>query len=200
MTMMRIAPAKAHALPSTLDARFAKIRKASLTTQKKSRDPSCSLSFSFCVSIAIILWSAARKLEAAHLRAGQEVAAPHIRRPAIDRPLTTENQTEHETDPERGKDRLRRVFAHVLLAVVLKTADAMERIIPYPFRAAQIFVGCCACGRTEIFRRFAGVRHATLCFFFRLRRNRRALIHLVFVSHRFLLLYDLFKLSVPKLR
>jgi hypothetical protein len=198
--MISIAPAKAHALPSTLDARRAKIRKASLTTQKKSLDSSCSLSFSFCVSIAIILWLAARKLETAHLRAGQEAAEPHIRWPAIDRPLTTENQTEHETDPERGKDRLRRVLANVLLAVVLKTADAMERIIPDPFRAAQIFTGHCACGRAEIFSRFAGVRHATLCFFSRLRRNRRALIHLVFVSHKFPLLYDLFKLSVPTLR
>jgi hypothetical protein len=61
--MISIAPAKAHALPSTLDARRAKIRKASLTTQKKSRDSSCSLSFSFCVSIALMLWSVARKLE-----------------------------------------------------------------------------------------------------------------------------------------
>jgi hypothetical protein len=45
--MMRIALAKAQALPSTIDERRAKIRKASLTTQKKSRDSSCSLSFSF---------------------------------------------------------------------------------------------------------------------------------------------------------
>src|SRR6266700_4336755 len=100
-------------------------------------------------------------------------------------PLATENQPEHETDPERGKDRLRRVLADVLLAVVLKTADAMERIIPYPFRSSPIFIGHCARGRAEIFRRFAGVRYGTLCFFSRLRRNRRALIHLGFVSHRF---------------
>src|SRR5207248_3233461 len=100
MTMMRIALAKAHALPSTIDERRAKIRKASL-------------------------------------------------------------------------------------AVVLKTADATPCVIPYPFRAAQIFIGHCARGRAEIFRRFAGVRHTTLCFFSRLRRNRRALIDLVFLSHRF---------------
>jgi hypothetical protein len=76
----------------------------------------------------------------------------------------------------------------------------MERIIPYLFRAAPIFIGHCACGRAEIFRRFAGVCHAALCSFFGLRWNRRALIYLVFVSHRFLLLHDLFKLSVPMLR
>jgi hypothetical protein len=87
MTMMRIALAKAHALPSTLDERRAKIRKASLTTQKKSRDSSCSLSFSFGVFIATILYSGARKLEAAHIRAGQE-AADGL---PFTGPLTTEN-------------------------------------------------------------------------------------------------------------
>src|SRR5438477_11462850 len=181
MTMMRIALAKAHALPSTIDERRAKIRKASLATQKKSRDSFCSFSAPF----AIIFYSAARWLETAHIRAGQEGAEPHMGRLAIDRPLATENQSEHEPDPERGKDRFRRVLADVLLAVVVKTADAMARIIPHPFRAAQILIGHYARGRAEIFRGFAGVRHTTLCFFSRLRRNRRTLIHLVFLSHRF---------------
>src|SRR5437762_666194 len=61
MTITRIALVKAQALPSTIDERLAKIRKASLTRQKKSRDsPSC-FGFSFCVSIAIILWAGPRK-------------------------------------------------------------------------------------------------------------------------------------------
>src|SRR6266513_4553546 len=184
MTMMKIALAKAQALPSTIDERRAKILKASLTTQKKSRDSSCCLSFSFCVFIAIILYSARAQASSAY-SAGLEAAEPHIERPCHRLPLATENQTEHETDSESGQDPLRRVFADVLLAVILKTADAIERIIPDPFRAAPIFIGHCACGRTEIFRRFARMRHATICFFFRLRRNRRALVHLIFVSHRF---------------
>src|SRR6266481_186927 len=180
MTIMRIAPAQAQALPSTIDERRAKIPKASLTTQKKSRDSSRCLSLSSWVSTVIIFWSprATRK---------QRLCVPHkelrSRTPAACHrlpPLTTENQTKHETDPERGKDRFHRVLADVLLAVVLKTADAMERIIPYLFHAAPIFIDHCARGRAEIFHRFAGVRHATLCFFSRLRRNRRALIHLVF--------------------
>src|SRR5438105_11601073 len=158
--MMRIAPAKAHALPSTIDERRAKIRKASLTTQKKSRDSSCSLSFSFCVFIAIISCSAARKPEAALIPAGQEAAEPHIGRPCNRLSLTTENQTKHETDPQRSKDRLRRVLANVLLAVVLKTADPMERGIRYPFRAAPIFIGHCARRRAEVVRRLPGVRRA----------------------------------------
>ena len=86
-----------------------------------------------------------------------------------DCPLTTENKTEHETNSERGKDRLGRVFADVLLAVVLKTADTMERIVPYLFRATEILIGHYACGRAEIFGRFARVRPATLCFLSRLR-------------------------------
>src|ERR1700720_1287401 len=114
-------------------------------------------------------------------------------------PLAMKNQSEHETDPERGKDRFRQVLADVLLAVALKTVDAMARIVPHPFRAAQIFIGHCARGQAEIFRRFAGGRHITLCFWSRLRRNRTALIHLVFVSHRFPASSDLFKLSVSTL-
>ena len=74
------------------------------------------------------------------------IAAAAGRRPEIAGPLTTENQTEHETDTERGKDCLRRVLADVLLAVVLKTAYAMECVIPYFFPALPIFIGHCACG------------------------------------------------------
>jgi len=51
--------------------------------------------------------------------------------------LAPKDESEHETDPERGKDRFRRVLADVLLAVVLKTADATARIIPFPFRRGQ---------------------------------------------------------------
>src|SRR6187397_1000307 len=80
--------------------------------------------------------------------------------------LTPENYTQHETNPERGEDRLGRVLADVLLAVVLQTSDAMKRIIQYFFPAGAIFIGCCACGRAETFRRFVNVRHSTLCVFF----------------------------------
>ncbi len=44
-----MAPAKAQALPSMMEERRAKTRKASLTTQKKSRSFSCSFSFSVWV-------------------------------------------------------------------------------------------------------------------------------------------------------
>src|SRR5947208_14259420 len=108
MTMMKIALAKAQALPSTIDERRAKIRKASLTTQKKSRDSSCCLSFSFCVAIAIILCRprASRwELLCVPRRELRSSISGGLRSDL----LTTENQTEHETDSERGKDCLRRV-------------------------------------------------------------------------------------------
>src|SRR6266513_608478 len=55
--------------------------------------------------------------------------------------LALKDESEYETNPERRKDRFRRVLADVLLAVVLKTADAMARLMPYSFRTAQIFIG-----------------------------------------------------------
>ena len=125
MRIIRIAAAKAHALPSIFDERFAKKRKASLATQKKSRDSSCGLSVSFCM--VIILWFATHKPEANPV--ARRRGAAHQAAPRLAGSLTTEDQTEHETDSERGKDRLRRVLADVLLAVVLKTAYAMECVI-----------------------------------------------------------------------
>src|SRR5204862_4962868 len=82
------------------------------------------------------------------------------------RPLTMEDQTEHETDPERGKNCLRRILADVLLAVVLKTAYAMECVIQYFFSPLPIFISHRACGRAEVFRRLARMRRAMICFFF----------------------------------
>src|SRR4029077_7034915 len=105
MTITRIAMPKAQALPSTVDERLAKIRKASLATQKKSRGSFCSLSFSFCVFIAT---------NGALLR-DSETAGP-----VVDRLLTSEDQAQHETDSERGEDCLGRVLSDVLLAIVLK--------------------------------------------------------------------------------
>src|SRR5882724_2678475 len=103
MRIMRIAAAKAQALPSMLDERFAKSRKASLSTQKTSRDFSCGLSFSFCM--VIILWFATHKPEATpYTSRARRCGAAHQVARKSPAPLTTEDQTEHETDPERGKD------------------------------------------------------------------------------------------------
>src|SRR5438067_4743906 len=143
MTIMRIALAKVQALPSTIDECLAKIRKASLTMQRNSRDSSWCLRFSLCVSIGIIFWSARRRTEAALIRPAQGLRS-RTSRALRSTVLTTESKTEQETDGERGKDRFRRVLADVSLAVVLKTADATPPIIHFPFRAPQIFIGRCA--------------------------------------------------------
>ena len=64
---------KTQALPSTADERLAKTRKASLATQKKSRDSSRRLAFSFCVFIALILLSASTQPETPAIRADKEL-------------------------------------------------------------------------------------------------------------------------------
>src|SRR6266487_4483272 len=104
MTMMRIA-AKAQALPSTSDDRLAKIPKASLTTQKKPRDSSRCIRF-HCHSIGFDRSQA----EAPYPCRSRNCGAAHSAT-AVDCPLATEDQTEHKTDPECGKDCLRRVRA-----------------------------------------------------------------------------------------
>src|SRR5947199_8924699 len=47
--------------------------------------------------------------------------------------LTSEDQAQYKPDSERCEHRLRRVFAHVLLRVFLKCADAIPRIAPSLF-------------------------------------------------------------------
>src|SRR6476660_5345999 len=148
MTITRIATPKAHALPSTADERLAKIRKASLATQKKSRDSSRGLAFSFCVFIVLVIIAGTHPglrpcLHVLTKNCGAFTSGSLCQH--VDA-LTTEYQTEHKTDSKRGKDRLRRVFADVLLAVVLKTANTIDRIIPYLSRATEILIGHCACG------------------------------------------------------
>src|SRR5438874_6727979 len=44
--------------------------------------------------------------------------------------LTPEDQAQYKPDSERCENRLRRVFAHVLLRVFLKCSDAIPRIAP----------------------------------------------------------------------
>ena len=96
---MRIAAAKAQALPSIIAERFAKNRKASLATQKKSRDSSRGLAFSFCVFIVLVLLWAPPQAKTALIRADKELwsCTPGSLCQHVDA-LTTEYKTEHETD------------------------------------------------------------------------------------------------------
>src|SRR4030095_3676506 len=110
-----------------------------------------------------------------------------IGRPAIQCSLTTEDQAKHEPDAERGEDRLGRVFSDVLLSVLLETANAIAGIVPDLLGPAPILVGHGPRRGAKILRCLAGVGCATLHFAFCLRRDFRALCHIFFVSHIFLL-------------
>ena len=60
--------------------------------------------------------------------------------------LTTENQAEDKANPEGGKDRLGRIFAHILFAIFLKTAGAIAGVVPHLFGPAAILI-CDGAGR-----------------------------------------------------
>ena len=92
---------KAQALPSTVDERLAKIRKASLATQKKSRDSSRGLAFSFCVFIVLYYCRRPPQPETALIRADKELWS-----------FTSSSLCQHVDAPNdgisnRARDRLR---------------------------------------------------------------------------------------------
>src|SRR5438874_6822399 len=76
--------------------------------------------------------------------------------PAMRRDLATEDQAENEPDAERGENGLRRVFANVLLAVFLQSADTVPRIFPDLFGFILVFLSHRARGRFQILRHHAG--------------------------------------------
>jgi hypothetical protein len=58
--------------------------------------------------------------------------------PAIQRDLLAEDHSQDEPDAKRCEDGFGRVFANVLLAIILKCADAALRILPRLFGATAI--------------------------------------------------------------
>src|ERR1051325_935846 len=97
--------------------------------------------------------------------------------------LTTENQTEHEPDAERGKDSLGWVFAHVLFGILLETADAIARVIPGLFRFAAVFTGEGAGDRLKILGRLAHMRGAALDLVLRSGWDPWFFVCFLFASH-----------------
>ena len=98
--------------------------------------------------------------------------------PVISARLAPENHPEHEADAERRHDCFGRVFAHVLLGVVLKCAHAIARIAPGLFGLAAgivpdllgfaaIFIRNRARRRSQVLGCFACVRLAALEFVLR---------------------------------
>src|SRR5262249_12511129 len=87
--------------------------------------------------------------------------------------LAPEDQTQHESDSERGEHRLCRIFAHVLFRVFLKRADPAPGISPSLFCFTACFTPCLfrfpavffrerPRGLFQIFRRFASMVSATM--------------------------------------
>src|SRR5215216_2828317 len=81
--------------------------------------------------------------------------------------LTPENQAQYKSDSERGTNRLCRIFANVLLCVVLEGPGALPRIAPCLFRLAAVFSGHSARCRFQILSRSARVFLAALQFVLR---------------------------------
>ena len=74
------------------------------------------------------------------------IAEPHRFASHAAQSLPAENQPENEPDAERCKDRLRRIFADVLFAVFLKSADAVAGVFPSLLGFAFVFFRHCAGG------------------------------------------------------
>src|SRR6266508_6541390 len=74
--------------------------------------------------------------------AGARALADHLRKPSE---LTPEDQSQNKPDSERGKDRLRWIFAHVLLRVFLECAGAIPCISPCLFCFAACFAPFLLC-------------------------------------------------------
>src|SRR5437867_10345977 len=74
--------------------------------------------------------------------AGPRALTDHLRKLSE---LTPEDQTQNKPDSERGKDRLRWIFAHVLLRVFLERTGAISRIPPCLFCFAACFAPLLLC-------------------------------------------------------
>src|SRR6266545_4922036 len=79
--------------------------------------------------------------------AGPRALADHLRKPSE---LTPEDQSQNKPDSERGKDRLRWIFAHILLRVFLECAGAIPRIPPCLFCFAACLTNSANKSRTKV--------------------------------------------------
>src|SRR6059058_5299162 len=123
--------------------------------------------------------------------AGPRALTDHLRKLSE---LTPEDQTQNKPDSERGKDRLRWIFAHVLLRVFLERAGAVPGIPPclFCFAAcfapfllclAAIFFSYGACCRFLIFSCSARMFFTSLQLISSIRSYRRLLFCFVFFCH-----------------
>src|SRR5215510_1854234 len=123
--------------------------------------------------------------------AGPRALADHLRKPSE---LTPEDQSQNKPDSERSKDRLRWIFAHVLLRVFLECAGAIPRIPPCLFCLAASFtpgLPCLAaiffsdgpCCRSQIFSCSASMLFTALQLVAGVPRGVRLLFCFVLFCH-----------------
>src|SRR6266545_1350792 len=123
--------------------------------------------------------------------AGPRALADHLRKPSE---LTPEDQSQNKPDSERGKDRLRWIFAHILLRVVLETAGSIPGISPclFCFTAcftpfllclASIFSSHGACCRFQIFSCSARMLFTALQLVASIPRGGRRLFCFILFCH-----------------
>src|SRR5437763_8274878 len=123
--------------------------------------------------------------------AGPRALTDHLRKLSE---LAPEYQTQNKPDSERGKDRLRWIFAHILLRVVLETAGSIPRISPclFCFTAcftpfllclASIFFSHGACCRFQIFSCSARLLFTALQLIASIPRGGRCLFCFILFCH-----------------
>src|SRR4029453_17399426 len=101
--------------------------------------------------------------------AGPRALADHPRKFSE---LAPEDQTQNKPDSQRSKYRLRWIFAHILLRVVLECAGAIPRIPPCLFCFAAILSPDGACRRFQVFSRPARMLLTALQLVPRIRPSR----------------------------
>src|SRR5205823_927110 len=127
----------------------------------------------------------------ANRHAPQDCGTGWLRQPFSAARLTPENEAQDKADSKRRKNRLGRIFPHVLLGIFLKRARTTSRIVPHLFSFPAgvipgllgfpaIFSGDRAGRRSQVLGGFARVCLAALQFALRVCHSM-----FVFFSHWF---------------
>src|SRR5882724_6624613 len=123
--------------------------------------------------------------------AGPRALTDHLRKLSE---LTPEDQTQNKPNSERGKDRLRWIFAHILFRVFMECAGAIRRIppclfcfpacfAPFLLCLTAIFISYGACCRSQIFSCSARMLFTALQLVASIRSARCLLFCFVFFCH-----------------
>src|SRR5437660_8943704 len=120
-------------------------------------------------------------------------------RASHDERLTPEDQAQNKTDPKCGHDRLHRIFAHIIFAILLQGPDAHSGVVPSLSGLVAIILRHCRRRRFQIFGCAARMSFTALQFV--LRAARRATFIRFFFWHdlspNVLMVYGTIRLRTP---